>query len=488
MTLQLASGTVVAGFRITRLIDSGATGSVYLAVDRDGTAVALKILAPELADDERFRQRFLRESQLARSLEHPRVVATLASGQQDGHLFLAMVYVDGADLREVLLQAGRLEPQRALHLLGQIAQALDAAHAAGLVHRDVKPANILVTTVLGDESALICDFGLARHVSSVSSLTGERGFAGTIDYVPPEQIQGGGVDGRADVYSLGCVLFECLSGTRPFVRESELAVVYAHLNERPPKLSQLRPEIPVALDHVIQRALAKEPDARYATCGELIDHARAALHGHPIKRTRTRRRALIAGFAVLIAAVAIGITWTLQSSGQAEAASITPTSIAGAQLGLPAAAYEQRFGRPWRFSTQVASRHRILTFPARGIAVYFKGFTDTAVEIITWNPNDRTTEGIGPCSRITRAEARYGRRFKRSPFNTQAGHTYAYLLAKNLIFAANGPPPRPSPTVTAVALFYGDAPDANKSGGALPFAAYLAIDARTKCGHFTATS
>ena len=488
MTPQLASGTVVAGFRIVRLIDSGATGSVYLAVDRDGNPVALKVLAPQLADDERFRQRFLRESQLAQSLEHPHVVATLMSGQEDGVLYLAMAYVEGTNLREVLRQAGRLDPERALHLLAQVAQALDAAHAAGLVHRDVKPGNILVTSVPDDESALICDFGLARHVSSVSSLTGERGFAGTIDYVPPEQIQGAAVDGRADVYSLGCVLFECLAGVRPFEGESELAVVYAHLNEPPPRLSQLRPEFPVALDDVIERALAKTPEARYATCGELIDHARAALHGDPMRPARARPRRLVAGVAVLIAAAAVGITWTLRSSGQADAASITPSAIAGAQLGLPATAYEKRFGTPWYFSTQSASKHRILTFPARGIAVYFKGFTNTAVEIITWNPNDRTAEGIGPCTTIARARSTYGRAFKPSPFNTQEGHTYAYLLTRNLIFAANGRPPRPSPTVTAVALFYGDAPDANKAGGALPFAAYLAIDARTGCGDITATS
>jgi hypothetical protein len=253
-------------------------------------------------------------------------------------------------------------------------------------------------------------------------------------------------------------------------------------------LSQLRPELPAALDDVIERALAKQPETRYATCGELIKHARAALDGNPIKPAKARPRGLVGAVALLIAAAALGINWALHSSGQAHAASITPTSIAGAQLGLPDTAYERRFGKPWNFSTQLNSQHRILTFPNRGIAVYFKGFTNTAVEIITWNPQDRTAEGIGPCSRITRAKRTYGPAFKPSPFNTQAGHTYAYLLAKNLIFAANGPPPRPSPTVTAVALFYADAPDANKPGGALPFAAYLAIDARTECGDFTATN
>ncbi len=488
MTPQLVSGTVVGGYRIARFIGSGATGSVYLAEDADGQAVALKVLAPDLANDERFRQRFLRESQLARSLEHPHAVATLSSGEEDGLLYLAMAYVEGSDLREVLSRESRLEPERALHLLGQIAEALDAAHAAGLVHRDVKPGNILVSSSGGDENAYICDFGLARHVSSVSSLTGDRGFAGTIDYVPPEQIEGGTVDGRADVYSLGCVLFECLAGARPFERESELAVVFAHLNEPPPRLSQRRPGLPDALDDVIGRALAKRPEERVPTCGALMNEARSALRGEPIARTRRRRRGLIAGAAVLIvaAAVALGIAWTFRGDGQADAASITPTSIAGAPLGLRAEAYEEHFGKPWQFSTQPNSGHRILTFPNRGIAVYFKGFTDTAVEIITWNGHDRTAAGVGPCSTIAGAKRTYGKAFKPSPTNTQKGLVYAYLLEKNLIFAANGVPP--SPTVTAVGLFYGDAPDAAKPGGALSFAGYLAIDATTACDEFTETS
>src|SRR5262249_24146733 len=155
-----------------------------------GRRVALKVLAPELARDERFRQRFLRESVIAAGLDHPNIVRTFASGDEGGVLYLAMDYVEGADLRELLRREGPLAPERAVALIAQIADALDAAHAAGLVHRDVKPGNIIVSTPESDERAYICDFGLARHVSSVSSLTGERGFVGTIDYVPPEQIEG----------------------------------------------------------------------------------------------------------------------------------------------------------------------------------------------------------------------------------------------------------------------------------------------------------
>src|SRR6185437_467493 len=306
MPTPVRTGTVVAGFRVGSPIGEGATGTVYLAEDGSGQRVALKLLSPELARDERFRQRFLRESSVAATLEHPHIVPTFASGEEDAFLYLAMQYVEGSDLREVLRAEGRIEPQRALHLISQVARALDAAHAAGLVHRDVKPGNILVADDSEREHAYVCDFGLARHVSSVSSLTGERGFVGTIDYVPPEQIEGGTIDGRADVYSLGCVLYECLAGARPFDRESELSVVFAHLNEPPPRLSDLRPELPEAFDGVFTTALAKSPEDRFSSCDELAAAARAALQGKTFVRRRVRRRRLLlAGSALFAAAGAV---------------------------------------------------------------------------------------------------------------------------------------------------------------------------------------
>src|SRR5437867_825295 len=317
MRPEVRTGALLAGFRVQSLLGKGAMGTVYSAEETSTKRrVALKLLAPELARDERFRRRFLRETELASSLDHPHIVPTLASGEEGGTLYLAMAHVEGSDLRELLRREGRLEPERALDLLEQVAGGLDAAHAAGLVHRDVKPGNILVTEGPDGEQAYVCDFGLARHVSSVRSLTGERGFVGTIDYVPPEQIEGGAIDGRADVYSLGCVLYECLAGERPFERESELSVVFAHLNEPPPRLSDLRPELPQAFDGVFATALAKSRADRYATCGELVAAARAALRGKVILRRKHRRRRLLFAAGVLLAATGAVIGGDFVSRGE----------------------------------------------------------------------------------------------------------------------------------------------------------------------------
>ncbi len=330
MRTPVLSGTMLAGLRVKALIGEGAMGAVYLAEEiSGGRRVALKVLAPELARDERFRQRFLRESAIAAGLDHPNIVRTIASGEEDGVLYLAMDYVEGADLRELLQREGTLDSQRAVDLIAEVADALDAAHAVGLVHRDVKPGNILVAEDDSGARAYVCDFGLARHVSSVSSLTGDRGFVGTIDYVPPEQIEGRQLDGRADVYSLGCVLYQCLTGTRPFDRESELAVVFAHLNEPQPRLSDVRPDLPAAFDTVVATALAKSPDDRYSTCGELARAADAAMRGKTLAPRRVRRRLLLAG-VVAFAAVAAAVAAVLASQNEpakAEALSFRPSAL-----------------------------------------------------------------------------------------------------------------------------------------------------------------
>ena len=337
MRPEVRTGALLAGFRVESLLGEGAMGTVYLAEETStGRRVALKLLAPELARDERFRRRFLRETELAASLDHPNVVPILGSGEEHGTLYIAMAHVEGSDLRELLRREGRLMPERTLESLGQVANALDAAHAAGLVHRDVKPGNILVAARADGEHVYVCDFGLARHVSSVSSLTGERGFVGTIDYVPPEQIEGGTIDGRADVYSLGCVLFECLAGARPFDRESELSVVFAHLNEPPPRLTELRSDLPEPFDAVFATALAKSPEDRYSTCGELIAAARAALQGKTfVRRRKWRRRALLAAAALLVAAgAAIGGIVASRGAHVNSVAALEPLSVRPNALSL----------------------------------------------------------------------------------------------------------------------------------------------------------
>src|SRR4051794_32691070 len=326
---QLPVGSVVAGYRVVSLLGEGSTGAVYLA-ERDGERVALKVLAPEFARDERFRRRFMRESEIAAGLSHDHVVPILDFGEAGGELYLAMRHIGGCDLRALLAREGALEPDRALTLLGQIASALDDAHARGLVHRDVKPANILVD----GEHAYLADFGLAKHASSASSLTGERSFVGTIAYVSPEQVKGEKVDGRADVYSLGCVLHEALTGAPPFDRESELAVVYAHLNELPPRASDVRPGLPDQLDPVLRKAMSKEPRRRYTSCGEMIGAARAALSDP--RRRRSRRVPAVALLAAG-AAVAVAVAVVALAAGGGDAhpnkpATTRPLPVAGSAI------------------------------------------------------------------------------------------------------------------------------------------------------------
>jgi ABC-type transport system substrate-binding protein/class 3 adenylate cyclase/tRNA A-37 threonylcarbamoyl transferase component Bud32/streptogramin lyase len=281
---ELGHGVALAGYRIEALIGRGSTGSVYSAEDVAlKRRVALKVLLPELARDERFRERFLRESRLAAALEHPHIVPIHAVGESDGVLFLAMRYVGGRDLAALLDRVGRLEPERALRICAHVAAALDAAHAHDLVHRDVKPGNVLLAREDDEDFAYLCDFGLAKHGASVTSLTGARDIVGTVGYLSPEQIDGLPVDGRTDVYALGCLLFECLVGEPPFVRENELATILAHRSEPPPLVSDRRPELPEALDAVLARALAKDREARYATCGELVRDGRRALAGGAVE-------------------------------------------------------------------------------------------------------------------------------------------------------------------------------------------------------------
>jgi YVTN family beta-propeller protein len=288
-------GSELVGYRIEALLGRGGMGVVYRAFDlRLKRNVALKLLAPDLAEDERFRERFLRESELAASIDHASIVPVYEAGETDGQLFIAMRYVEGVDLAALLREQGPLERERALTICDQLAGALDAAHERGLVHRDLKPSNVLV-----DERGhcYLADFGLTRRIAERDDLSQGR-MVGTVDYVAPEQIRGEEVDGRADVYSLGCLLFECLTGEPPYPRVSELAILFAHAEEDPPNASERNPRLPEKIDSVLVRALAKSPADRYPTCGELVDATRQALE--PLHRNR-----LLAVAAGLLAAVLV---------------------------------------------------------------------------------------------------------------------------------------------------------------------------------------
>jgi class 3 adenylate cyclase/tetratricopeptide (TPR) repeat protein len=288
-------GEELAGYRVESRVGRGGMGIVYRAEDaRLGRRVALKVLSPEFAADRRFRERFLRESRLAASLDHPNVVPVFEAGEAGGALYIAMRYVEGSDLGTLIERQGVLPPEVALAVVEQVAQALDAAHARGLVHRDVKPGNILVTE---SRHVYLTDFGLSRLVGA-PSLTGSGQFLGTVAYVAPEQIEGEEVGGAADVYALGAVLVECLTGTTPYPRDSDLAVLWAHIHDDPPSVSGRRAGLPPALDGVVARALAKDPGARFATCEELVAAAREAFarggpsgpspsRGGPVRKTVT---------------------------------------------------------------------------------------------------------------------------------------------------------------------------------------------------------
>src|ERR1700757_2432655 len=274
-------GDEFAGYRVRSVLGRGGMSVVYQAENlRLSSLIALKVLAPELAADDVFRARFLEESRIAASLNHPNVIPIYDMGSQDELLYIAMRYVSGTDLRQMIKKRGRLQPETALFLLGQAARALDAAHRKGLVHRDVKPGNLLIER--GDDEGdpdhvYLADFGITKHAMSRSGLTSTGQFLGTIDYVAPEQIRGTSVLGLADQYSLGCVLYECLTGRVPFEKDLDAAIIWAHVEETPARPTVLRPELPREIDEVFGRVLAKRPDERYGSCREFIDAARMAL-------------------------------------------------------------------------------------------------------------------------------------------------------------------------------------------------------------------
>src|SRR3954454_17606742 len=279
---RLEPGAMFAGYRIEGLIDRGGMGVFYRATDVDlDRTVALKIIAPEHTQNPDAVARFKTEARLAASLEHANIVPIHRGGEFDGVLYLAMRLVPGTNLRHVIDQ-GPLEMDSVRRVITQVSDALDAAHAAGLVHRDVKPANIMVSGEGKAEHIYLTDFGLTKRLGTAGSLTRTGGWVGTPDYVAPEQIQAGKIDGRADIYSLGCVLYEMLTGTVAFPRDNDVAKLWAHVTDPPPPPSLRRPDLVKAFDEVVARATAKDPDARYQKASDLaaaVDTAVAEQEG-----------------------------------------------------------------------------------------------------------------------------------------------------------------------------------------------------------------
>jgi predicted Ser/Thr protein kinase len=317
-------GAKFGDYTIDALLGRGGMGTVYLAThERLGRKVALKLLAPQLAHDDAFRARFLRESRLAASLDHPNVIPIYDAAEIQDVLYLAMRYVNGPSLQALVRERGPLGVGEMSRIADQVAGALDAAHRAGLVHRDVKPANVLVAEPEGH--VYLCDFGLAKQTRSAGT-TQTGFFLGTLDYAAPEQIEGRDVDARTDVYALGGLVFFCLTGQPPFVRDGDVALLQAHLNDSPPAPSRVRSDVSERLDDVVAMAMAKAPAARYATTGAVAADLRRAAAGEDVRvddevtraaptvqararaRTRSRRRPWLIALLAVALAVAAGLT------------------------------------------------------------------------------------------------------------------------------------------------------------------------------------
>ena len=292
---ELEPGAVFAGHRIEEVAGRGGMGVVYratqIALDR---TVALKVIAPGLLEDQTIRNRFVRESKVAASIDHPNVIPIYYAGEESGIAYIAMRYVAGDDVRSLVRREGKLAPARAARIVAQLGEALDEAHAAGLVHRDIKPANVLLTSA---DHVYLTDFGLTKHALSVAGATKPGHWVGTLDYVAPEQIRGERVDARADVYALGCVLYFALTGQVPYKRDGDEARLWAHLNDPPPRPSAHG--VPEAFDPVVERALAKSPEDRYPSAGDL---GRAVVAAAANRRPEGRERLVAKGPAAPVEA------------------------------------------------------------------------------------------------------------------------------------------------------------------------------------------
>lgn len=384
--IDLQPGTEVAGYRIVRTLGRGGMSVVYLAEhDWLQRKVALKVLAPQLAEDERFRERFVRESRLAASLDHPNVIPIYEAGASGGDLFIAMRYVEGTDLRTLLHESGALEPGKTMAIVRQVAEALDAAHEQGLVHRDVKPGNVLLARQRGSEQGehvYLSDFGLTKRSASDSGITGTGQFVGTLDYAAPEQFKGGTPDARTDVYSLGCVLFECLTGGPPFTSENDAGLMYAHLQEPPPSVTALNRDLPGEIDRVVATAMAKDPGDRQQTAGALADDAARAL-GIGAEMSPAETRSAIRRFAPALAVAIALVIGVVASSLLRDGA--TPAASVGAP-SAPAASPSPTIRPTFRTVERALS--------------------DTEEQLLTYVPQDVSSE----CRPLDRAEPLHGER------------------------------------------------------------------------------
>ena len=285
---ELHPGDVLAGYRIDAVAGRGGMGVVYRATHlRLERADGLKVIAPELADEPEFRSRFEREWRVAAQIDHPNVIPIYSAGEENGLLYIAMRFVEGTDVRAVLVREGRIEPRRAARIVDAVAAALDAAHERGLVHRDVKPANVLLARQREREHVYLTDFGLTKMLSSAQGETKTGMFVGTIDYVSPEQVLGGPLDARSDIYSLGCMLFHMLTGRVPYPVDFEAAKLVAHTRDPVPSVLSVAPDLPSQFDAVVRRAMAKHPDQRYLSAGDLGRAALAAAEGRTVTRAQT---------------------------------------------------------------------------------------------------------------------------------------------------------------------------------------------------------
>jgi serine/threonine-protein kinase len=370
-------GTEFAGYRIEGLLGRGGMGVVYRAEHpRLGVAIALKVMDPEIAMDEGFRERFVREARAAARIRHPNIIPVYDVGEWHGDLFIAMRYVEGDDLGTLLGKEGPLTTEQTCVIGRQIANALDAAHRSGLLHRDVKPGNILVEADADTDTGLtayLSDLGLTKQVDTHGGVTGSGELLGTLDYIAPEQIDGSPVDGRADVYALACVLFECLTGSRPYVRENQAALLWAHLHDEVPRASALNPSLPKSVDAALARGMAKSPEDRFPTGRELVEALQAPSEGSTVIRRdgaatkltrgsapdaptvaasngsrRGSRRAVVLGTAlgiVLGGAAAAAVALLVSDDEPAGTRTVTEESPAGGTAETPVAASLTPFDR-----------------------------------------------------------------------------------------------------------------------------------------------